>query len=1040
MTSSIQSYPQAHRPHSSAISADWSDRDHVVALLDDQLEAVARAFLGEPNRASRTKRQWRWGAKGSVSLDVAGPNRGRFADFEAGIHGGVIDLIMSARGCGFAAALDHARAFLGISEHREPDAAEIRIIAERRAQQAARTAAAEIEDEGRAEHARALWQAAQPIEAGSIGDTYLQGTRAIPAPAEGWPSDLIRFDPRRRAIVVPLTQATGTLTAVQLIHLAADGRKATQADLDRLEAPAGKVTRGVLAGTAWRLPAGDMAAPVTAGMVAVAEGPETALAVWTATGCRTWATIGTIKSDMSVLPGAHVLICRDDDPLRMKNGQPSQSLAASRYAATAWNRAGHVVTVVYPWIERRHDKSDLADTIAAGGVEAVMARFRAALAPEHDGPRGIPVADVRSQGAALIREFVREAIAWTIRKAGAEPGAEIEAAPARFLGMDVGTGKSHAARVSVVDWLASRPTASASDAAIVFTVPRHDLADEAAGQLRRMIAARGLTATVAVWRGRDAADPDQGKRRMCHQPEDMIAAAVDAGVSIEEKICTGCPFRDACGYQKQRKVSAIVWITAHHLLFSQRPKAIGSPVAVIVDEGFVDVGLFGLSRRPRGIPLTALLARSVPGLENAAPTTRSRIIFGRSALEDSADANGFGPLRRDALSENLTDPKTALEMAGLEQWRADALLPDMDVLLDPVRRDAEAGRMAECRSAGRMAALWRAVADLADQEDAEGSGRIELVDTDAGPALVLRGRRNIHRSWSAPTLNLDATGSRELAAAYLPGITTIGDLHATMPHQHVRQIVGKSWSSSSWKTAGIVSPERVTELRVEIDRQMRKTGARTALVVMQKALREAVEKAGPIAGVDFAHFGDLAGRDCWGSVDLVMVVGRSAPPPLDMERTAEALTGRSVERLADKTWYVRQDVAIRLRDGSTQSLPGDRHPDPIVERLRWRAAEGEIIQAIGRGRGVNRTAANPLHVVILGDTPLPELDIEAIEHREQATPAERMAAAGGVVLETPRHAATAYPAIWPSQKAAERPWSGTGQHPQSVPRFPTSPY
>ena len=32
---------------------------------------------------------------------------------------------------------------------------------------------------------------------------------------------------------------------------------------------------------------------------------------------------------------------------------------------------------------------------------------------------------------------------------------------------------------------------------------------------------------------------------------------------------------------------------------------------------------------------------------------------------------------------------------------------------------------------------------------------------------------------------------------------------------------------------------------------------------------------------------------------------------------------------------------------------GDRHPDPLVEELRHHICEGGLIQALGRGRGVN---------------------------------------------------------------------------------------
>jgi putative DNA primase/helicase len=45
----------------------------------------------------------------------------------------------------------------------------------------------------------------------------------------------------------------------------------------------------------------------------------------------------------------------------------------------------------------------------------------------------------------------------------------------------------------------------------------------------------------------------------------------------------------------------------------------------------------------------------------------------------------------------------------------------------------------------------------------------------------------------------------------------------------------------------------------------------------------------------------------------------------------------------------------------------ERHPHPIAEAIRWQIREGEVVQAIGRARGVNRTAANPVDVLVMTD-------------------------------------------------------------------------
>jgi hypothetical protein len=58
--------------------------------LADLMEAVARRVLGEPNSALSSKRELRWGNRGSVSVDL---EKGVWMDHEAGEGGGVLDFL-----------------------------------------------------------------------------------------------------------------------------------------------------------------------------------------------------------------------------------------------------------------------------------------------------------------------------------------------------------------------------------------------------------------------------------------------------------------------------------------------------------------------------------------------------------------------------------------------------------------------------------------------------------------------------------------------------------------------------------------------------------------------------------------------------------------------------------------------------------------------------------------------------------------------------------------------------------------------------------
>jgi putative DNA primase/helicase len=91
-----------------------------------------------------------------------------------------------------------------------------------------------------------------------------------------------------------------------------------------------------------------------------------------------------------------------------------------------------------------------------------------------------------------------------------------------------------------------------------------------------------------------------------------------------------------------------------------------------------------------------------------------------------------------------------------------------------------------------------------------------------------------------------------------------------------------------------------------------------------------------------------------------------------------------------------------MRDGRGIAVKATHHPDPRVEAVRWAICEAGLIQAIGRGRGVNRTANNPLQIDILTNVVLPlEVDEVTTWERIQPRPAPVMAAEGAVPLTYP---------------------------------------
>ena len=137
---------------------------------------------------------------------------------------------------------------------------------------------------------------------------------------------------------------------------------------------------------------------------------------------------------------------------------------------------------------------------------------------------------------------------------------------------------------------------------------------------------------------------------------------------------------------------------------------------------------------------------------------------------------------------------------------------------------------------------------------------------------------------------------------------------------------------------------------------------------------------------------------------------------------AGALSGAAPVALDD--WYQRGDACRLKRDGDRVVRvldEADRHPDERCERIRRRICAGELIQALGRGRGVRREAHDPVEILVLGDTPLPlPVDEFLPDAATNAVATDLMLAEGGIAFDSGVSAARAYPQLWRTSEAAER--------------------
>jgi putative DNA primase/helicase len=193
-------------------------------------------------------------------------------------------------------------------------------------------------------------------------------------------------------------------------------------------------------------------------------------------------------------------------------------------------------------------------------------------------------------------------------------------------------------------------------------------------------------------------------------------------------------------------------------------------------------------------------------------------------------------------------------------------------------------------------------------------------------------------------------------------------------------------------------------------------------VVGQKAAIDALRAAGLPPRVEAVHFNALSGLDRWGGIGGMIVLGRTLPAPRTVELIAMALTGRvPIPNPEDAGWwYPVAERRLRLASDRTAALSMEAHADPIAEAVRWSICEGELIQAIGRGRGVNRTANSVLEIDLLTDVVLP-VTADALAPWAELRPTRRdLMALSGIVLENAADMAACFPELWPTREAAKK--------------------
>ncbi|WP_425102482.1 bifunctional DNA primase/polymerase [Tropicibacter sp. S64] len=642
-------------------------------------------------------------------------------------------------------------------------------------------------------------------------------------------------------------------------------------------------------------------------------------------------------------------------------------------------------------------------------------RMGALPVPEYSAPT-LSVEDGRAQLRSELLAFADEAFTWW------HDQPERDDPPPRLgLRATVGLGKSAVSRealLSLIDRLqsANRPHR------VLFLTPSHALAEETAGKWRE------LGRTAAVLRGYERKDPQSGAP-MCRNLN-AVRIALDAGEPVPPTCCKAslevtCVHLKGCQRKKNEAevARAEIVVAPYDLLFNKPAESLADLGVLLIDEGCWSRAL----ETDEDMTVESLTYTGLSG--------RRRTMSKVTDAARQADLDALRCRLRDALSSPGPVPAEALLARGLTAEVCEQAMTAEYARINNtgLRPDADANDLQRARfvaarnvEARRLARIWCLARDgLVSGAEIIPGLKVLPPDPDSGAHLLHVTRlQSMHPDFAnVPLLHLDATLRPDLASAVLPPMEN-RHLDVVAPHMHLTQVHGRFSKSALIARDDMAADEQRAchrRLRAVVDWvswKARMPSRGGTLVVTHRSL-EATFAA--IPSVVTAHFNGLAGLDCFGTVAQLIVVGRPMPSPGALDTLAYGFFGDDVQEAP-----VWTPIGVHMRQGPPQAVRAMRYPQKAAESLRAAVCDDELIQAIGRGRGVNRTAENPLIVYLLADVALPLVhDALLTWETEQPDILQRMLLAG-IAVDSPADAATLHPDILANAEQAKKVFARTG--------------
>jgi hypothetical protein len=624
-----------------------------------------------------------------------------------------------------------------------------------------------------------------------------------------------------------------------------------------------------------------------------------------------------------------------------------------------------------------------------------------------------PLAEARDKMRQVVREFL---------KAVDQPVVNYLNMPlppiAHGARVDTGIGKTLIAIEELSTWLKKGPREP-----VIYATPRHNLNKP----IEQKFFEHGINARI--YRGRGADDPQRPGQSMC-----VNLAAVRLAERCHAEVASSCckhkkqrcPYFDQCGYQRQlrHRDDVQVWVLAVDSIFHEQ-RALGEkPPCVIIDESAWQQGLRGVDASEEfdwSVAIDSISNKPPPPttLLNDLSRFRHRLA---TALRNHPNNGGVNRKYLDAEHLDGSACKFAL---GLEWKLYNAevaklgLYPGMpDSRLQAAMNNH--ALISDIQFARRVIRIWEATRELLNDANITVSGRLTLKRDNGQRVISWRGISPIKTQFTRPTLLLAATlPDVSVLRVYHERADVVADIKVALPKSvYVRQLLGTPTSARKMGDA-----KHLAAIRRYIFARYFELGRPKTLVISQMKVQDWLETTTLPSNIILAHYNDITGLDHYKDVGLLLLLGRTQPGPQAVEALASALFGRCVTPANTRgngfRWFDDARGGISLRAGGGVATWGDRHPDHAVEALRWQICEGELVQAFGRARAVNRTASMPLATDFLFDTCIP-VEVDEVERWQVPSLLIETAASDGVMLTSECDLMKCWPHLWPNRQVATR--------------------